>query len=191
MTMAKALPVIVVAGIFDLVRMFFEMFWFFGPALAAFACTSFGNGVINTDVTTMAGKAVATVCTAGATVAGLFGFELTASLGTVMADAMALVGFLVLGLWVVMTNARIFKVNRSGALWFTGSLGVGVIPFIGTFPVFSVVLFMLYRRQIKVETAALRRWEMEQAEMQQLEREQQVAQLMQVRAAELAASDVY
>lgn len=185
MTWGKAVPVITVAGLLDLLRMFFEMFWFFGPALAALACTGIVNNAVNTSVTTLAGKAVATGCTAAAGVAGFFGVEITETFGIIMADAVALLGFLILLLWVLMTNARLFKAD-GGMFWFVASFGLSEIPFIGTFPAFSVVLYMLYRRQIKADATALKRWKEEQAERQRLEREEQRAQILQLRNAQAA-----
>lgn len=186
MTWSKAVPVIVVAGLLDALRMFFEMFWFFGPALAAVACTGIVNNAINTSVTAMAGKLVATGCTAAAGVAGFFGVEITETFGIIMADAVALMSFLILLLWVLMTNARLFKASSGGMFWFVASFGLSEIPFVGTFPAFSVVLFLLYRRQIQADARTLKKWNAEQAERQRLEREEQLAQIVQLRNAQAA-----
>lgn len=169
MTRRGAIPILIVAGIFDLIRIFFEMFWFFGPALAGLYCTVKVSGVLGS-----LGGIVAGACTAGAATAGGLAFGAIEMFGIVMADAVALAGFLVLGLLVVMTNARIFKVNKSAMLWLTGSLGVSVIPIIGTFPSFFVVLRMLYKRQIKIEAAALKKWEKENADARLQERNRQI-----------------
>src|SRR3989344_3818571 len=85
MTWSKALPVIIVAGILDAIRMFFTMFWFFGPAIAAAYCTSEASDWVGS-----LWGLTATACAAGAIAAGSAVSEVTASFGTIMAMA---VGF--------------------------------------------------------------------------------------------------
>lgn len=186
MTWSRAIPIIAVACILDLTRMFFEMFWFFGPAIAALLCTNVVNSAFGMVVAGVGGKIVAAGCGGAAAVAGFFGIELTETFGTVMSDAVGLAAFLILGFWLITRNARIFTVNKGGWLWLTGGLGISIIPFIGTFPAFSVILWRLYKRQIKIEAAVLKKWEKEQIERQRQEREQQAMQLMQLRETQLA-----
>ncbi|TSA43984.1 hypothetical protein D4R49_01135 [bacterium] len=194
MTWGKAAPVLIFAGIFDLIRMFFEMFWLLGPVTAGILCTVKVNDAIGASVTGTVGKVVAGACTAGAATFGALGMPWIETFGIIMADAFGLIAFLVLGFWIVMKNPRIFKANASAWLWMTGSLGVSVIPLIGTLPAFFVVLRMLYSRQIKVEKAALARWEKENAAAQLRERQRQQqmqqAQLMQTQANQFAMGDV-
>ncbi len=186
MTWSKAVPIIVVAGILDLTRMFFEMFWFFGPALAALWCTDVVNTTFGMTVAGVGGKIAATGCSVAAATAGFFGIELTETFGAIMADAVGLAAFLILSFWLLMGNKRIFTLNNGNWFWLIGSLGVSIIPFIGTFPAFSVVLLRLYGRQIKIETATLNKWKKEQIEIRQQEREWQAIQLMQLREAQLS-----
>jgi len=169
MTWPQALPVLIIAGIFDLLRMFFEQFWFFGPALAAVATNVAADGGTF-------GKA------AGVTVgflAGTAGAPVIEMLGVVMAMAVGLMGFLALGIWILKTNARIFKVNASGSLWFVGGFGLSEIPFLGTIPAFSLVLWKLYRTQIRVEKAAFKK---------HMEEERA---LMQARSAQMTQAEIY
>jgi hypothetical protein len=179
MTWGGATPVIAVAGIFDLLRMFFEMFWFFGPAIAGLYCTSKASDLVGN-----LWGLTATLCAGVAGAAGAAVSEVTIPFGTIMAMAVGLLGFLTLGLWILMKNARIFKANATGALWFIGSLGVSEIPIIGTIPAFSITLWKLYKTQIRIEGAARKKWEKEHAQeaaMQVRQRQQQAAQLMQAR----------
>ncbi len=185
MTWSKATPVLVVAVLFDVVRIFFEMFWFFGPALAALYCTSTVSGWVGS-----LWGLTAAACVAGAAKAGVAVSAVTIPFGTVMAIAVGLFGWLTIGFLLMSTNARIFKVPGN-ALWLIASLGIAEIPLIGTIPSFTLALWRMYRKQIKAETAALRRWEKENAEAQLQEREQRVAQLMQAGATEFAPADVY
>ncbi len=184
MTWPRAIPIIVVAIILDLLRALFEMLWFFGPAIAALACTGLVNGALGTSIAATAGKVVAASCTSAAAVAGFFGIETTETIGVIMADAVGFVGFLILLFWIVKANPRLLKVGATS--WLSGGLGISVIPFIGTFPIFSVLLFKLYQRQIQVETATLKSWEQERAAEQIQEREQRAMQLMQLHEAQLA-----
>lgn len=184
MTLPKAMPILVIAGLFDLIRMFFEMFWFFGPALAAAYCTVKVGGWVG-----YAWGLTAAICSGVAGAAGAAISEITIPLGVLMADAFALIGFLVLGFCIVIMNPRLFKVNKSAWLWMTGSLGVSTIPIIGTLPAFFAVLWVLYKRQIKVEKAALARWEKANEEERLKERNERMAaqaQFMQMQALQQA-----
>jgi len=184
MTWGKASPVIIAAGLSDLIGIFFEFFWFFGPALAAAYCSATVSDVA------VVGGLLATGCVAAATVGGATISAFTTPFGVIMAMAVAFIGFLVVGLWVVKTNARIFKANAAGSLWFVGGFGISMMPLIGIIPAFSLVLWKLYRTQIRVEKAAHAKWKKEQGNAQLQERRYQ-AQLTQAQAAELAAADVY
>lgn len=176
MTWAKALPVLIVAGVFDTLRAFFELFWFFGPALAAVACTAAGSTYVGTVVAGVA-------CTTAAAVAGFFGAGAIEVFGIVMSMALGFLGFLVLGLWVTLSNARIFKANTTGMIWLMGSLGVSLVPFIGAIPSFTLSLIKLYRVQIRVEKLAFKQFQASQAAAQLQERRRQEA-LLQERAAQ-------
>jgi len=191
MMWGKAMPVIVIAVVFDLMRIFFQQFWFFGPAVAAVGCTAGVNSIVETTIAETAGKAVAIGCGAVAGAAGFYGVGVFETFGVIMAMAVGLAGFLTLGIWIAASDSRLFKVNKSGWLWLTGGLGVAEIPFIGTFPAFSVVLWILYRRQIKIEKAGLKRWQQEQAQLASQDRENQIAELMQMSAATAAPQDIY
>ena len=184
MTWAKAAPILVVAGIFDLVRGFFELFWLFGPALLGVGCTAGVNSALGTTLAETTGKLVAGGCAIVAGAAGYFGSEVFIGFGDIMAMAVGLAGFLTLGLLLLTSkDTRIFQVNATGSWWFIGSFGVGEIPFIGALPTFFIVLFRLYRTQIRIEKAALKKWEKEQEDNRLQERNQKVAELMQAQAA--------
>ena len=180
MTMGKAMPILIVAGIFDAIRIFFELFWFWGPAMFAVGCTIVGNSWIGTTLATVGGKIVAVACSAAAVAGGVALSETTTTIGVIMADAMAFIGFLVLGLWILMENARILKAIATAPFWFAGAFAIGETPIIGSFPVFSFVLWRLYKIQIRVEQAALKKWEEEHAAELLQERQQQAARLMQI-----------
>ena len=181
MTRPKSMPVIVVAVLFDAIRAFFTLFWFFGPALAGVYCTSKVSDWIGA-----LGGVTAAGCSAAAIAGGAAVSEFTTPLGVVMADAVGLAGFLILGLWIVMTNARILKAVASAPLQFAGAFAVGEIPFLGAFPVFAVILWRLYGAQIRSEKAAFAKWEKENASAQLQQRNQVAAQVMQIQAAQQA-----
>ncbi len=190
MTWGKASPVLVVAVIFDLARNFFEWFWLFGPALFAVGCTAGMNSYIGTTITQLSGKAVAVGCMALAGVAGYFGVEVTEGFGIMMAAFVGFTGFLTLLLLISMTNSRLFKVNPRGMFSFVGSFGVCEVPFVGAIPAFSISLYLLYRRQIKIEKAALKAWKKEQEENKQNERAGQITEFIQMRDAQLAYGEI-
>lgn len=185
MTWKKATPVLVVAGIFDAVRLMFEMFWFFGPAITALYCT-----VKVSDVVGALGGLTTFACSVGATAAGVAGAPAIEAFGVVMAMATGFAGWLVVGGWIVMTNARIFKENAGNAVWFGASLLISEVPFVGSFPAISIAVWRLYHVQIKKDKTALQKYKEEQA-AQMLKRQQQSAQLMQMQQAQIAQADVY
>jgi len=178
MTWRKAAPVLTVAVIFDLLRIFFVLFWFFGPALAAAYCANTASGWVGS----LWGLTAAT-CTVGATAAGAAISAVTIPFGVVMAMAVGLFGWLTVGLILVKTNARIFKEN---ALWFGGSLLISEIPLIGSLPALTGVVWKMHRTQIRIKKAEMKRWEKEQAALQLQERNRQTEQRMQVQAVQQA-----
>lgn len=194
MTWGKALPIIIVAFIFDLVRIFFEWFWFLGPALGALVCTAGVNGAIGANVTGVVGKTVATGCIVAAGAAGFFTSETTIAFGVIMADMVALIGWLTIGLWIFTTNRRIFKENGEDithVVLLYLSILISFIPIIGTAPTVGMITYRFFKFQIKTEKRYLREWEEEQEIERLKEIQQQETQFMQTRSAELAAADVY
>lgn len=194
MTWGKASWVLVPAIVFDALRMMFEWFWFFGPALAAVACTAGVNSALGTSVAGIAGKITAAGCSLAAGAAGFVGAPAIEVFGVIMAMATGFAGWLIVGLIIMKTNSRIIEENAGHALWFVGSLLISEIPIVGTFPALTGVVWKMYSTQIKKDKEALQKYKKENAAVQQQERDQQAAraaQLMQMQAAELAAADVY
>lgn len=189
MTWSKAVPVLIVCIIFDALRMFFEQFWFFGPALAAAACT----GAVSSWVGSLWGLTAA-ACTGVAAALGYFGAAPIETFGVIMAMAVGLMGWLTIGLILILTDARIFEENAGHALWFAASLLVSEVPIVGTIPALTIIVWRMYRTQIHKEAVARRQYESEQAatlEEEREERQRQATELMRARAAELAAAEIY
>jgi hypothetical protein len=187
MTWSKAMPVLIVCVIFDALRIFFEQFWFFGPALAMMACTGIGGAILEYVPFGLGMKAAAAACGAALVVAEYLGIGVPiAAFGVLMAMAVGLMGWLTVGLMLILSNARIFEENAGHALWFAASLLVSEIPIVGTIPAFTVVVWRMYRVQIKKETAALRKYESEQAAALQEEQQQRAAEFMQFQASRQA-----
>lgn len=178
MTWMKALPVLVACLIFDALRFMFNQFWFFGPVLIGIGTSAMVGGVT--------GK-VAGVIAGGASVLGAPELQV---FGIVMAMAVGLFGWCTVGLLLMITNARIFKENAGNALWFIASLGISEIPFIGALPALTGTVVKMYSTQIKKEKRALKQYEQQQATERLQERKQQIAELMQVRAAQLAQDEI-
>ena len=174
----KASPVLILSFIFDALRFMFSQFWFFGPVLIGIGTSAVVGGVT--------GK-VAGVIAGGASVLGAPELQI---FGIVMAMAVGLLGWLTIGLLLIITNARIFKENAGNTLWFIASLGISEIPFIGALPALTGTVVKMYSTQIKKEKAMLRKYEKEQDAVQLQERKQQAAELMQVRAAQLAQDEI-
>ena len=180
MTWGKALPVLVIAILFDALRLFFEFFWFFGPALAAIGCTVGVTNFFGVSIAGTIGKVVATGCALAAGAVGTVSLEVTGTFGTVMAMAVGFLGWLIIGGIILSSNGRVFKEN---GLWFVASLLVSEVPIIGAFPAFTVSVWRIYSRQIKLERAALHAWHMENAQaLLQEQNRQQAMQIMQAQA---------
>jgi len=176
MTWKKASLVLVICGVFDALRIFFEMFWFFGPALATVYCTSKVGGWVGS-----LGGLTAAACTAAGGVVGYFGYSVTTVFGSVMAMAVGLFGWLTIGLIILMTNSRIIKDNF---LWLAGGLLISETPIIGALPGLTGTTVKMYSKQIKQDKEAMKKYEKEQADAQLQERNRQIAYLMQARAAQ-------
>ncbi len=162
MTWKKASPFLVVAIIFDALRYMFLMFWFFGPALAALYCTIKVSAVVGTTI-------AATVCSAGAVVAGAAAVVMITAFGTVMAIATAFAGFLTIFLLLAIFNTRVFK-EPTTLLWALVGLGISI----------TVTVWRLHSAQIKVEKAAFAKWEEETTAARAKQKNQQMVQVIQM-----------
>lgn len=182
MTWGRALPILAVAVVFDALRLMFEMFWFFGPAIAAILCTT----AVSSDssiATTIGGAA----CSIGATAVGIIAVAPIQAFGVVMAMVTGLAGWLTVGLLLLVTNSRIFKEN---ALWFAGSLLVSEVPIVGSIPAITLVLWRMYHHQIKKERADMKAYAEERSSIGLEERRQQVSYAMQAQNAQLAQAEM-
>src|SRR3989344_1986982 len=163
MTWLKASFVLVFCVIFDLTRGFFSMFWLFGPALAAAYCT---YGASDT-VAAVKGGAVLSPA--------LIMF------GAVMAMALGILGWLTIGLILILKNSRIFKSNESAVFWFLLGFGVSELPFLSALPALTFMVGKLYRTQITVEKKQLKQWKKEQEVIAREERDQKIVDLTRAR----------
>ncbi|MBU6491073.1 hypothetical protein KGQ25_02910 [Patescibacteria group bacterium] len=182
MTWAKALPILVIAGIFDALRFMFEQFWFFGPALAGVGVAVATSGWVGSWVGGALGAATGAVL-------GFFGGAALEIFGIVMAMAVGLLGWLTIGLLLMITNGRLFKEQAGNTIWFMFGLFISEIPIIGSLPGLTGVTFKMYHAQIREEKKALARYEKERVGMLQQEREARARQIMQVRAVQLAQAE--
>lgn len=180
MTWARASPVLILCVIFDALRFFFNMFWFFGPALAALYCT-----VKVSDAVGSLGGIVAGACTAGAATAGGLAFGAIEMFGVIMAMAVGLVGWLTVFLVQLMNNFGIFKENFAMIIRFGLSLLLSEIPIINALPSLTIINATMFHIQIKKGQEELRKWKEAQTTTQQAER----AQFMQNQATQQEAAN--
>jgi len=172
MTWKKATLVLAICVIFDALRLFFTSFWFFGPAIAAIYCTSKVSGWIGS----MWGLTAA-ACTAASGTIGYFAAPAIAIFGTIMAMAFGLLGWLTVGLIILMTNSRISLSDN--LLLFIGGLLTSETPIIGALPALTGTIAKMYSAQIKKDKETLKKYEKEQTDSQIQERNQRAAYLMQ------------
>ncbi len=167
MTWRKALIPLSVSGIFDFLGFIFSLFGIFGPILAGVATTA---------------KTGSETLGVGATfIAGFFGGAALQAFGMIMAMVIGLMGWLAVGLVLLITNRRIFK--KGNALWFGSVLIIDELPFINIIPALSYRTFRMYGKQIKADKKALAKYEegqrLRQAQMAQHamgQRNQQMAE---------------
>jgi hypothetical protein len=182
MTWGKAVPVLAVAVIFDALRLMCEWLWVFGPALAGLYC------VAQVGDTAVVGGLLATACTAGAAATGVVGVEVLMPLGVVLAMGVGLLGWLTVGLILLMTNGRIFKEN---AMVFAASLLVSEVPLINSLPALTGIIWRMYHVQIRTEKEDLKRYQEQRAaeDLQEQRRQAAAAALIQERALEQEAAN--
>lgn len=156
MTWKKASWMLVGCAIFDALRIMFEQFWFFGPALATAYCTIKTSDVVGTTVGGW-------LCSAAAVAAGTVGFAAIEVFGIVMAMATGLIGWLTIRVLLMIFNARIFAPQLGNLLWSIAGLGIAVTPLLGTVPSISLTVWRMYANQIKHDKKALAQYENEQA----------------------------
>lgn len=179
MTRARSLPIVLVSLFFDALRLVFNWFWFFGPLLV-------GAGV-GTLVGSVAGTTLGTAAGAVAGLAAGAGIAVFETIGIMLAFLTDLLGWLTVWLLLMILNHRIFKAN-GGSLSVLLGIIIGGIPFIGSIPVQSVMIWRMYGVQIKNEREDLQRWEQENAIMLIQQRRDQ-ATALQARAEQRAAYD--
>lgn len=175
-----AIP-LAIAIVTDLLRAFFNFFWFFGPALAALYCAQ----KVSEWVGSLWGLTGA-VCAGLAVKAGAIVSAVTVPFGTVMAFSVAIFGFLALFLIIAMRNRRLFKTATTAPIQFGAAFALSSVPLVGALPFFTFTIGRLYRAQIKTEQAALRKWEKQHATAELEQRRQQAAYAAQLQAAQQA-----
>lgn len=183
MTWGKAMRVLAVCVLFDVLRGFFALFWLFGPAAAGWATSAVIGGTLGK----VAGSAVG-LLGAGARFVPIVGPAILL-FGVVMAMMVALMGWLVVGAWLVISNRRMFKENAGNVLWYAGSLAVGQVPIINAVPVMTAVIWRLYRTQIKKERTQLAEYNRRKAELEFQKHQELLAQIAQYRAAQAAQAE--
>lgn len=169
MTWGRALPVLAFCLLFDALRFMCEQLWFFGPAIASIYCTAKVGDSVGTPLAGL-------LCGTGSIAAGYFGAPLIVPLGVVLAMAVGLFGWLVVGAWLTFANKRIFKEN---GLWFAGSLLLSETPLIGALPALTGIVGKMYRTQIQKEAAELAAYKKRQEEDSAAERRLRTAQFIQ------------
>ncbi len=200
MTWGKAAPIIVVAVIFDALRFMCDQAWFFGPALAALYCTAKVSGILSTYTFGLLGTGTAAAaCVTVAGVVGAAGVAAVEAAGTVLALAIGLLGWLTVTLFLVLTDSRIFKTDKSSLLWLVGGLFIAEVPFINMLPGLTGTTIKLFATQIRKEKAAHADWaranaarlatERAEREREALLLQQQIAEQEAAAAAEEAAEE--
>ncbi len=182
MTWGRAVPILAVCFVFDALRFVCGQFWFIGPALAAAYCTAeVSSALPGWAVGAIGTSAVAAGCSAIAGAAGYFGSPVFTALGVIMGMAVGLIGWLTVGLAIIMTNTRLFTEHSGHSLWVVISLLISETPIIGSLPALTVTIAKLYHTQIKTDKENLKKYQKENASSLQQERRQQAVEYAQAR----------
>ena len=176
MTWVKATPVIGVTIFFDALRIACNLLWALAPLIIGAGTYSAVGGATGSE-TVAAGAGVF------ATWASLYGMPFFVALGTVLAMAVGLMGWLSLVFLLVLSNTRVLKEIFQNPTYFLLGLGTTQIPFLSMIPALTMTTVQLYRRQIKKEQAALASWRASQTEQTNSLTEQQLLRASQLRAA--------
>lgn len=179
MTWGGAAFPLAIAIVTDLLRTFFNFFWFLGPALAALYCAQ----KVSEWVGSLWGL-TETVCAGLAVKAGAVVSAVTIPFGTVMAFSVAVFGFLALLLIIVMRNRRLFKTAATAPIQFGAAFALSSVPLVGALPFFTFTIGRLYGAQIKTEQAEFKKWEKQNAAAELEQRRQQAAYAAQLQAAQ-------
>lgn len=174
-TWGKAAPVLVVAGIFDVLRLFFEQFWFFGPLLSGATAAAYVNSKIG-----FGGAAVGKVVAFFTGITGAAAFEV---FGLVMAMAVGFTGWMIIGLYLLIKNPRIFSTGATSKLWFLFGLFVSELPVLGSIPMLTISLSRMYRTQIRKDKRAMQKYRAQEAQRETEQRQARAQGLMQAQAA--------
>lgn len=84
-------------------------------------------------------------------------------IGLIFAAIFAFIGWLVLGLMILMGNRRMFAYGAFDFIWFIAAFAGAMMPFVGGLPFMSGTLFFLFRKQIHAERKLLQKWQAEEA----------------------------
>lgn len=181
MTWGGTIPILALCAAFDAVRFLFEQFWFFGPAMATAYCAAKGADVAG-EVGAWLGGALCGTVSIGLSE----GFVI---FGVAMAMAVGLLGWLTTGLILMTTNARIFTENVP---LFVVSLFISEMPFIGSIPALTLIVWRMYHVQIRKEKEDLEKYKKETADTQNKERQQQMRaqQIFAMQQAQLAQAEM-
>ena len=167
MTWAKAMPILVISAIFDVLRLFSANIWFFGPAFATLYCTAKASGAIGTT-------AAGFLCSTVAGGIGYVGSPAFATFGIMLAMVVGFFGWLTATFAILATDRRVLGENPFAVLWLFEGLGASIL----------VMVWGVYRTQIKKEQEILKKYTAENASTQIQERQQRAAEFMQAQGAQ-------
>lgn len=179
MTWTRASPVLAVCVVFDALRLFFEWFVFFGPALAAVYCVQKVGGAVGETVGGL-------LCGGVIGTAAYFGSGAIEVFGIVMAMAVGLLGWLIVLLMNILNNANIFKENFAMLLKYGVGLLISETPILGSLPALTVVNAIMFRVQIQKGKEHLKKYGEENAAAQLQERRERAVELMRARTVQIA-----
>ena len=151
MTWGRAVPILGICVVFDLLKLFCNFLWFFGPLLAAASV----YGPLANYLGSWLASMLAGLTGVAAGVSAGFIFE---ALGAALAMFVALIGWLTVAILLAMANPRIFDVRLGHWLWVLIGWAFSEVPFLDAAPTMTGTVGGMYYRQIKHEKAAHGAW---------------------------------
>lgn len=171
-----------VSAVFDGLRFVCDWLFIFGPLLVGAGAGVLANVAAGGGTAGHVAGVVAGVVGVGGTT--FFGDEALAPLGEILGVVVGILGWLTVGLLLMISNPRIFKENAGHLLWTLLNFLVSELPLVGGLPLLTARVWTLYSAQIKKEKKALQDFKTNQVASIRSEQQQRAIQMMQTRVAQ-------
>lgn len=181
MTWAAAAPILMWALIFDGVRALFEYIGIFAPIAAGLVTNAVASSYLPSWLPFHDTLASASAWLIGGATA-IFASPELEGFGMLMALILGFAGWMLIGIMILLTNARIFKESAMTLIVMILGAALTEVPLLDGLPLITGTLWAMYSRQISTEKKQFRRWQRQQAKRQEQQKKFMRAQAVQALA---------